>query len=142
MRINPVLPQAVAFASGDAAKPVQPALPAAPVDKAAARHHARGAGGMAPPGSLNGPSVNTLVVIGAVEDEPRRRHRQAEGLFQGIDLLEELHRELASGSVSPARLDQMGAWLATAELPAQPRLADMMHDIRLRLAVELAKLGR
>jgi hypothetical protein len=129
----------MALMSGMASVPPQAA---SPTERAGSTHRLHAGTGKLPAGGRAAASLATLVAIGAIEDDRERRRRQADGLFQGLDLLEQLHRELASGSVPAARLDQLAEWLATAEEPAHPRLADMMRDIALRLAIELAKLGR
>lgn len=95
------------------------------------------------PAAVNAnPSVDALLALGGVEDERERRRRMADGLFSGLELLDDLHRELTLGHLPADRLDQLSAWLSSTELPSNPRLADLMSDIALRVAVELAKLGR
>lgn len=88
------------------------------------------------------PSVDALLALGGVEDDRERRRRMANGLFSGLELLDELHRELTLGRLSVKRLDELSVWLQETETPSNPKLAELVSEIALRVAVELAKLGR
>lgn len=131
--------------------PVTTVLTTAPVARAGAAKAAprpaaateTDTSGKANAASVNAnPSVDALLALGGVEDERERRRRMADGLFSGLELLDDLHRELTLGRLPADRLDQLSNWLANTETPSNPRLADLMSDIALRVAVELAKLGR
>ena len=47
--------------------------------------------------------------------------------------------ELATGDVTPARLEQLAEWVSQVEQPEDPVLAEIIAEIELRVRVELAK---
>jgi hypothetical protein len=94
-----------------------------------------GAGAM---GALDG-----LVALQADEDASQRRQRR---LRRGHDLLDGLDRlkaALLGGVIPVSQLAQLKAQLDQRALVSDdPRLEELIGHIELRVAVELAKLGR
>lgn len=86
------------------------------------------------------PSVAMLVTLAAADPAIERRRKQAIDAQRGIDMLDQLHRELVAGVVSPVRLQAIVEWSETFERSDDPALAAILSDIELRVRVELAKL--
>mgnify|MGYP005991040705 FL=1 len=84
-------------------------------------------------------SVQMLVTLAAYDPDRERRRQMAEQGCDGLDALEALQVELATGEVTPERLEQLAEWVAQVEQPADPVLAEIIADIELRVRVELAK---
>ncbi|ALG60230.1 flagellar assembly protein FliX [Citromicrobium bathyomarinum] len=84
-------------------------------------------------------SVQMLVTLAAYDPDRERRRQMAEQGLDGLDELEALQVELATGEVTPERLEQLAEWVAQVEQPADPVLAEIIADIELRVRVELAK---
>ena len=84
-------------------------------------------------------SVQMLVTLAAYDPDRERRRQMAEHGSNGLDELEALEVELLAGAPSPERLEQLAEWVATAERPDDPVLADIFAQIELRVRVELAK---
>ncbi len=87
--------------------------------------------------------MDALFELQANEDATQRRKRQVR---RGHDLLEGLDRlkaALLAGIVPIAQLGQLKTQLENQrEITDDPRLEDLIGHIELRVAVELAKLGR
>lgn len=86
------------------------------------------------------PSVAMLVTLAAADPAIERRRKQAIDAQRGVDMLDQLHRELVAGVVSPAKLQAIVEWSETFERTDDPALAVILSDIELRVRVELAKL--
>lgn len=86
-------------------------------------------------------SVAMLVAIAAVDPQARRR-RAIDGAAKGLSLLERLHDDLRSGGRVTARLHQIAAWMDDHEQPDDREAAALLHEIELRVLVELAKAER
>lgn len=86
------------------------------------------------------PSVAMLVTLAAADPAIERRRKQAVDAERGVDMLDQLHRELVAGVVSPAKLQAIVEWSETFEHSDDPALAAILSDIELRVRVELAKL--
>ncbi|WHU04760.1 MULTISPECIES: flagellar assembly protein FliX [unclassified Sphingomonas] len=86
------------------------------------------------------PSVAMLVTLAAADPAIERRRKQAVDAQRGVDMLDQLHRELVAGVVSPAKLQAIVEWSETFEHSDDPALAAILSDIELRVRVELAKL--
>ena len=89
---------------------------------------------------MRNPSVAMLVTLAAADPAIERRRKQAIDAQRGIDMLDQLHRELVAGVVSPVRLRAIVEWSETFERSDDPALAAILSDIELRVRVELAKL--
>jgi hypothetical protein len=86
------------------------------------------------------PSVAMLVTLAAADPSIERRRKQAIDAQRGVDMLDQLHRELVAGVVTPARLQAIVEWSDTFERTDDPALDAILSDIELRVRVELAKL--
>lgn len=84
-------------------------------------------------------SVQMLVTLAAVDPAIERRRRMAEGACRGLDTLEQMHREIVAGTLTPERLREMADWAATIAMPDDPALAALIRDMDVRVRVELAK---
>ena len=91
--------------------------------------------------------IQPLNTVGALlslqempEDEIRNRKAYSEGK-SAIETLEQLRDSLLTGSVSPHMLKTLQRHVENHKgLNADPRLTEILNDIELRTAVELAKL--
>lgn len=87
--------------------------------------------------------VTALLALQEVPDAARGPSR---GIRRGLDLLDQLDRlriELLSGRVSPVRLERIAHVLRSQrERIADPVLADVLAEVEVRAAVELAKFER
>ena len=87
--------------------------------------------------------VDALLALQEVPDAltgRRQAQRRGEDL---LDQLEELRLALVFGRLSPATIERLTALAASQrERVEDPRLADILNEIEVRAAVELAKLGR
>lgn len=84
-------------------------------------------------------TVQMLVTLAAYDPDRERRRQMAEQGANGLDELEALQVELATGDVTPARLEQLAEWVSHVEQPDDPVLAGIIAEIELRVRVELAK---
>ncbi len=88
-------------------------------------------------------TVNALLALQEVDDaaqHPSRGRRRAEDI---LDRLEELRLSLVFGTVSIERLERLADLLAQRdEVIEDPQLAEIINEIEIRAAVELAKRGR
>ena len=87
--------------------------------------------------------VGSLVSIQEVGDAESGRSR---GLSRGHDLLdglEALRRNLVLGGLTESQIEQLKSLAAGARSSVNdPILAEILNEIEIRAAVELAKLGR
>jgi hypothetical protein len=86
--------------------------------------------------------LSVLLAAQAVDDVAERQARAARQGHDILDQLELVRRELVLGAVSVTRLQQIARMVRardSAGLDAQ--LTDLLAEIDLRVAVELAKLG-
>lgn len=95
------------------------------------------------------PAVVTLVCPTAllqIQEAPEREPARAAAVRRGADLLDrldDLRLALVAGSLSPARLRALAETLAARrEASHDPRLDEIIAEIELRTAVELAKFNR
>lgn len=84
-------------------------------------------------------SVAMLVTLAAVDQPQERRRRAIEQANKGLEQLERLRDELATGTPAPERLQALAEWSKGFTMPEDPDLADVARDIELRVRVELAK---
>ncbi len=81
----------------------------------------------------------------ALQEVPDSLARHAEARQRGEALLEELDQlrlDLLTGTLPRARLERLAALSAVQrDRIEDPRLAEIIEEIELRVAVELAKLG-
>ena len=88
-------------------------------------------------------ALNALLAVQEVGDSTEgraRARRRAESL---LDKLEELRLAIMLGEVPLDHLEQLSAQLAQRqETVGDPKLAQIINEIEIRAAVELAKRGR
>jgi len=93
-------------------------------------------------GSTQPPGVDALLALQEVASEPEsdtQGRRRGEDV---LDRLDELRLALLEGRLSVAAIKRLAAQAATGrDRVRNPRLAEILNDIELRAAVELAKLG-
>ena len=96
---------------------------------------------MQPATSLIG--MDGLVALQANEESTERRKRRVKRGHELLDGLDRLKAALLSGVVPIHQLAQLKAQLdARRETSDDPRLEELVEHIELRVAVEIAKLGR
>ncbi len=87
--------------------------------------------------------VNTFLFMQEVSDEEVARQRAMQQGKQVIQALEQLHRDLLMGTVPLSTLSRLqGTIERQRETFTDPRLKQLLDEIELRAAVELAKLER
>ncbi|TNE34291.1 MAG: flagellar assembly protein FliX [Alphaproteobacteria bacterium] len=88
-------------------------------------------------------SIDALMALQGVDENNREKNRKA--VAKGRDLLEkleEIRHGLLIGNLSAQKLMQLKDSLASINVAdADPELAEIVHDIEVRAAVELAKYG-
>jgi Class II flagellar assembly regulator len=87
-------------------------------------------------------SVGAILALQATDDATTGRKRALQRATDMLAELEEIRRALILGDLPPQRLQAIANRLAkkeTAEL--DPMMQQILQDIELRVAVELAKLG-
>ena len=101
------------------------------------------------PGSIGGPvGLGGLTAVLAVQESPdqmarRARQRARERAGNVLDQLEEIRLGLLLGTIPASRLEGLAQLVrAKREQVSDPRLDELLDEIELRAAVELAKLGR
>jgi hypothetical protein len=103
-----------------------------------------GSGGTAKPSSTAAASgvggLDSLMALQGVEDAGERRKRFARRGKSALDLLDELKAELLAADMRRETLDRLAGTLAQlTEKSGTPGLDDVLGEIELRVAVELAK---
>jgi hypothetical protein len=97
----------------------------------------------APAGSSPVQALNALLAVQEVDDATQgrgRARRRAESL---LDRLEELRVAIMLGEVSLDQLERLAEVMAERrEQVDDPKLAQIINEIEIRAAVELAKRGR
>lgn len=87
--------------------------------------------------------VDALLALQEVATEPLGREEARRHGETLLDRLEDLRHALLFGALPRAELESLAAGLAARrERIADPRLAEVVQEIELRTAVELAKLGQ
>jgi hypothetical protein len=92
-------------------------------------------------------SVQMLVALAAVTPQEERRRMLVAQARRGLDGLERLHGELLSGDVGGKTLEALTQWaregqdggISQAIAGGDPKFAALLHDIDMRVRVELAK---
>ena len=136
MRIEwtPPLRRAAARRDGKTAAAAEPSFASA-LDGEAASPPA------APPTTAG--TVSGLLTVQEVPDQFGRRRRAVQRGDAMLDRLDELRLGLLAGRLPRQRLDELAQLARTArDTVDDPRLALVLDEIELRVAVELAKLDR
>jgi len=105
-------------------------------------------GGETPPvsavsGGASLAPVDALLALQEVSDDPGGRNRGRRYGDELLDHLDGLHLSLLSGRMSLDALERLSIMVAAKRGQVDdPRLAQILAEIEIRAAVELAKLGR
>lgn len=84
-----------------------------------------------------------LLSLQEVDDEGGRRRRAKEQGEALLDRLDEIRHALLAGSLNPTGLETLLKQIRRQRIAvSDPRLRDILGEIELRAAVELAKMGR
>lgn len=87
--------------------------------------------------------IEGLLALQEVDDEGGRRRRAQEQGEALLDRLDEIRRDLLAGSVNPTGLERLLKQVRRQRIAvSDPRLREILGEIELRAAVELAKMGR
>ncbi len=93
-------------------------------------------------GATLGP-VDALLALQEVSEDPGGRNRGRRRGEELLNYLDDLHLGLLSGRMSLGAIEQLAAVVAAKRGQVDdPRLAQVLDEIEVRAAVELAKLGR
>lgn len=100
----------------------------------------------AAPGGVSGPgSLGPLDALLALQEVPDSLARNARARRRGealLDQLEQLRLDILTGALPEDRLARLAGLIAERKGEIDdPRLADILQEIELRAAVELAKRG-
>jgi hypothetical protein len=96
-----------------------------------------------PAGSSPVQSVNALLALQEVGDSTEGRKRARRRAEELLDKLEELRLAIALGEVPLSQLETLAHSLAQRQgATDDPKLAQIINEIEIRAAVELAKRGR
>jgi len=96
-----------------------------------------------PAGSSPVQSVNALLALQEVGDSTEGRKRARRRAEELLDRLEELRLAIALGEVPLSQLETLAHSLAQRQgATDDPKLAQIINEIEIRAAVELAKRGR
>lgn len=86
-------------------------------------------------------ALGGLLAFQEISEEERRRQKLVKQGKNMLDTLENLRQRLLMGEIPAQMLSQLETSLATQkEGIADPKLLEIIEDIELRVAVELAKL--
>jgi hypothetical protein len=86
--------------------------------------------------------IDALIALQGIEDPVERRRRAVKHGRRALDALDELKLGLLSGTLEPATLLQLKAIAADLkDGSGDEKLDQVLGDIDLRVAVELAKAG-
>lgn len=86
-------------------------------------------------------SLSSLLALQEISEEERKRERMLKHGKTMLDTLENLRQRLLIGEIPPHMLSELEHSLAAQkENLSDPRLLELIEDIELRVAVELAKL--
>ncbi|WP_084264704.1 flagellar assembly protein FliX [Sneathiella glossodoripedis] len=87
-------------------------------------------------------SIDAIVALQGVEDSVTSNKKAVSRGQDLLERLEEIRHGLLIGAIPVERLKQLQATLSKMDVKAEdPKLAEILGDIELRAAVELAKLG-
>lgn len=87
--------------------------------------------------------VNSFLFLQEVSDEEVSRQKSLQQGKKAIQILEELHRDLLLGRVPEGTLRRLESSVnQKREAFTDPKLKQLLDEIELRAAVELAKLDR
>lgn len=94
-------------------------------------------------GAMPTTPISALAMLNEVEDATESPKKSVERGNDILDELEKIRDGLLFGGISVSRLENIQRMLASKEGMVQdPVLAEVIEEIEIRAAVELAKLGR
>jgi len=97
----------------------------------------------APAGASPVQSLNALLALQEVDDATEGRKRARRRADDLLDQLEDLKLSIMLGEVPLAQLENLAGLLAQRQgATDDPKLAQIINEIEIRAAVELAKRGR
>lgn len=97
----------------------------------------------APAGATPVQTANALLALQEVGDSTEGRARAKRRAEDLLDRLDELRLAIAMGAVPLDRLEELARVLGQRQAAANdPKLAQIINEIEIRAAVELAKRGR
>jgi hypothetical protein len=86
-------------------------------------------------------ALSSMLALQEISEEEIKRRKVVQQGKNMLDVLENLRRQLLAGGIPAETLVAMGRQLSVQrQQVADPKLMEVMDDIELRLAVELAKL--
>ncbi|PHQ70029.1 MAG: flagellar assembly protein FliX [Sneathiella sp.] len=87
-------------------------------------------------------SIDALMALQGVDDSTTENEKAAQKGKDLLEKLEEIRDGLLTGNLSAQRLLQLKQTLSSFDVSeADPKLAEIVRDIEVRAAVELAKFG-
>jgi hypothetical protein len=88
-------------------------------------------------------SLNALLALQEVDDSTEGRKRARRRADDLLDQLEDLKLSIMLGEVPLAQLENLAGLLAQRQAATDdPKLSQIINEIEIRAAVELAKRGR
>jgi hypothetical protein len=97
---------------------------------------------VAAPAAAATTAIEGLLALQEISDEAGGRRRAVARGDKLLDALDGLRHALLAGALPRSRIEELGRLAAEAvPLTHDPRLAEILAEIELRAAVELAKLG-
>jgi len=86
--------------------------------------------------------IDALIALQGIEDPTERRRHAVRHGRRALDALDELKLALLSGSLEPATLSRLKSVAADLRVGSgDAKLDQILGEIDLRVAVELAKVG-
>jgi hypothetical protein len=102
-----------------------------------------GAPGAAVSGAAPSHPIEAILTVQEVADPTSGRARGVRRGFDLLDQLERLRRAMMLGTLSRDQIERLAALLAARrDKVGEPALAELLNEIEVRVAVELAKFGR
>ena len=87
-------------------------------------------------------SIDAIVALQGVDDSASQNQKALSKGEDLLDRLEDIRHGLLIGSIPVERLQQLKKTLSSYDVSScDPKLAEIVKDIEVRAAVELAKLG-
>jgi hypothetical protein len=99
------------------------------------------AGGAAPVTDITHAALSNLLALQEISEEDIRRKKLMQQGSNMIEVLERLRGQLLAGTIPAHMMQDLSRQLSVEkQFVADPALNDLIEEIELRLAVELAKL--
>ncbi|MEJ8475412.1 flagellar assembly protein FliX [Roseibium algae] len=87
-------------------------------------------------------SMDALLSLQEVDEEPERRRKATRHGHTLLDGLEAIQADLLGGAVSADRLEALAHQVSTQVESGDPEVDSILREVELRVKVELAKVGR